>query len=223
MKYVALYVNGKYNFGCINEQGRFEYRNEVNANLFHVVSDIESEMAKTFAIPNLGYNECENGGYEIFDKSVLEYYEYEVPVYARVFDKMILTKKKISHSIPTQETVDAARDMYSKIMEEIFKNEHKEEIAKLRKKVIKGDGIAFVNREDYPKIDQFLQCSEDLKKLFNYQFESYIIGIVQNDPMKVLKIKIPENIVGRVIGKGGRNIKEMCEILGVKRIEVIAI
>lgn len=222
MKYAALYRDKNYVFGFINDEGRFEYESTLNGNFFPCISDDVFETIKSLDIPNLGYNKLENGRYEVFNKKINESVEYEVPILAKVFEKIVLTKRKITLVLPTDESIKAAEEMYSLVEDELFKLNKKEEMEKLYKKISKGKGIAFVKSEDYSDIEQILRVSKDIKKLFNYQHQSYIVGIKQNEPSMVLKLKIPENLAGRVIGKGGSNIKEMCEILGIKRIEVIA-
>lgn len=56
-----------------------------------------------------------------------------------------------------------------------------------------------------------------------YEYGEYIVGLKQNDNNKILTVNVPENLVGKIIGKGGTNIKNMAEKLGVKKIQVIGV
>lgn len=221
MKYVALLQNGNYEYGHINEEGKFEWKSELNGIQFPRVNfEIFTIITEKLNIPNLGYM-ADGDGFAIFDKSKEEYVEYEVPVLVKVFDELKVTKKRTKLVIPTEKTIKRARDMYYNIEHEIFRINHMEDIDKLNKEIVKEKGIAWISLMDYPCLESiFLNCNE-FKKLFSYKYENYIVGIKQDDSNKILKLNVPKEVVGKVIGKGGKNVKNMAEKLGVKKIEVI--
>jgi len=222
MNYVALWINQSYVYGCINELGKFEAKLELT-DQFPVVDDINMEIVKTFNIPELGYTQQENGGFKIFDKTKEVYNEYILPVYVKVFDKITRSKERRTLIVPTEETLEAARVVYRRIQDEFFKLRTNEEFEELRAIINKGNGIAYIKHSDFPHLDQILFNSDEFIRLFEYQYEFYIIGIQKNDPRLKLSLKVPQSLVGKVIGKGGKNVKEMAEKIGVMRIDVTAI
>lgn len=223
MKYAALWLGEKYQFGFINEEGRFEYESSLNDSGFAVIRDKDFENLKKVNIPNLGYNKLENGGYEIFDKSIQEYDEYEVPVLVRVLNNITQTENKTLLSIPTHNTISAANLMEEKVRNELFKFDYMDEITKLHEKIVEENGIALVTDEECSSIRQiFGHDIEGIERLFEFQ-ECYVVGIIQNDPNKVLTLNVPKWLVAPIIGTRAHNVKEMARRLGVKRIEVKAL
>lgn len=222
MNYAALLINGNYIYGCIDETGCFEPRLELTDKL-PVVNDEVMDIVETLNIPELGYTEKKEGGYEIFHKNKVAHIKYTVPVYAKVFGNLTLTTKKTLLSIPTDETLKAAKELYSRIENEVFKIRMRDEIEKLNTVINAGNGIACVNHSDFPHLCPILFNCNEFVKLFEYQYEYYIVGIPKNKDRLKLSLEVPKSIAGRVIGKGGKNVKEMARKLGVMSIDITAI
>lgn len=221
MKYVALY-RGKeeYLYGYINELGDFEVRSELNNKKPPIISRERLETVKKLDIPELGYAEQESKNFIIFNNHKFEYIEYNLPVYVKVLNKLTLTKERTKLKILTDESLNAAKELYTHIEKEIFKIDHKDEIDKLKAVIDKGNGIALIQHSDFPNISRILFYCEEFINLFEYQYDFYVIGMKKSPRPFKLALNVPESIIGKIIGKGGKNIRQMQEKLGIMKIIV---
>ncbi len=120
------------------------------------------------------------------------------------------------------------REKVLKIIEEARREEKKEEIKEFVKEFkSKGDGIFAVmdtgGREKYQSIpDRFkvlasmrIANTQDHRQNRSHTYANAIIDIEAIKDKKSITIKVPDNMKGLVIGKGGQNIKRISEELGL--------
>ena len=214
--YIALFVNGDYIYGKLDEIGNFSGCIEFDNRLPCIPSEILDDVL-SFNIPNLGYS-IEGDTVRIFDKTQEEYTTYTLPVFVKMFGKLTATKKTVPFSIPTGETIYAAEKIYQQIRKENLKMHCKEEIEKLYSVIKEGNGIAYVYHYDFPYLCQILFHFDDIIKLFEYQYDHYIVGTKATK--EILTLHVPEEIIPMVIGKGGKRINEMAKTIGAFRIKV---
>lgn len=218
MEYVALYAKHKYILGYFNSNGGFVTELE---KIFPSIFKSEVDTAVFAKIPNLGYSEDEYN-YTIWDKSNCKTSNMTVPLYAIMFGEYKYTGKNHTFELPTKEALKAANDMVAEIHRQMQLEIFKEDIAKLNELLKLGKGICFVRREELLAINTV--CSLTNKcKLWHDGGHNYVIG----DPDMVfttkLKVYVPQELLGRVIGKGGKNVKEMAAIMRVQSIKVLPI
>jgi len=120
------------------------------------------------------------------------------------------------------------REKVLKIIEEARREEKNEEIKEFVEEFkSKGDGVFAVidtgGREKYQSIpDRFkvlasmrIANTQDHRQNRSHTYANAIIDVEAIKDKKSITIKVPDNIKGLVIGKGGQNIKRISEELGL--------
>lgn len=213
--YVALFMNGEYILGYINDYGIFSvvYEKMATVKKSEIVTRDFLEN-----IPNVGYIENDHT-FSIYDKRESPY-ELTVPVIARVFKDYRATKQVHTFKMLSDEGRIAAISIMNVVEREIMYQTHKHTINCLNDLLEENSGIAFVFAKDFPDISTV--CN-----LLGYQRLWYNMGMyVIGDPERVksleLKLYVPEDVIPFVVGKGGRNVKVMARIMRVNRISVLS-
>lgn len=213
---IALLDCGNYRYGKFDEVNNLTYAKEFTNFPYTDVSNLET--IKSFGIPNLGYT-VEGSHMNIFDKTKEEYITYTLPIFVKYFDQIKPTKNTTKVTFPTTESYKAACNMYSIIQREYTKLRLKEEREEIYSVINKGNGIAYLKYSDFPNLTDILYHDDTIHIFYSYYYNHYVIGTKAT--AKELTLKVPQSIVGKVIGKGGKNVKEMAKCLGASYIKVI--
>lgn len=222
---VAIYKDGEYRKAKL-VNGHLEECKDYSRKFFEFLNvwtsldygiRLTEEMLDSFNIPNLGYIKT-NTGFQVFDVSKEEYTEELLPLFVDVMGSIKETKKWIPFRTPTEESVNASREMHGKIEIEIKKLSRKETIVTLRQLLEEGNGIAYVDRVKMSFFD-FLDIlrAEGIKELFTFN-GSVIIGTVA--AKSELDLYVPKSIIPVVIGKNGVMIKQIAKAVRARRINV---
>lgn len=209
--YVALFNDHEYKLGYFSNSGIFiqEYYIPELPTLCKS-KDLTQELLEE--IPNLGYVEGEYE-YTIWNKTVTSHTKLTVPVYVKVFGEYKLTQKTYTFEIPSDKMIKAAKIMCNIIESKIVNR-------LLESKLAEGKGITFLNLSEMPySISDIVEVTD--KKLLWYRYGNYVIG----DPSMVtsmeLNLYVPERLIPIVVGKGGRNVKDMARVMRVNIIHVL--
>ena len=223
----AIYKDGEYRKAKLVD-GHLEECKDYSHNFFEFLDVwtsldygivLTEEMLDSFNIPNLGYIKT-NTGFQVFDVSKEEYTEELLPLFVDVMGSIKETKKWVPFKTPTEECVNASREMHEKIEVELKKLSRKETIMSLRQLLEEGNGIAYVDRVRMSFFD-FLDIlrNEGIKELFTFK-GSVIIGTFATKPE--LDLYVPKSIIPVVIGKYGAMIKQIAKSVRARRINVKA-
>lgn len=214
-EYVALYQDREYVLGHFTTYGNFS---KELGNEFPTI--LKSKVCKSLleGIPNLGYLEKEDA-YIVWNNAINENLKLTVPVYVKVFDKYKYTGKTYTFEVPSNETLKAAKEIvdivYQKKQLEMFKPA----IMELENLLKEGKGICFVKSIDISHVSWI--CELTNKEELWSGMHQYVIG----DPSMItsleLNLYVPDEVIPSVIGKGGKNIKEMAAKMRVNRIHVL--
>ena len=216
---IAIYKDGNYYKGCLANNDIYidpvKTFPEISFNQYEF--DITEDLLNSLSIPNLGYEKTASG-FKIFDKSNETYTEENLPVYVKVFDSPTKTKKWAVIKSPTEDSVSAANEICNKLRSELHTLTLKKDAEALAKKISDNKGIAYVF-STYFTVASMLDFIPGAKILTNPSRSVYIVGTkAQAD---ILELKVPKSLAGKVIGKGGINMKYAAKELGAEYIKVI--
>lgn len=222
---VAIYKDGKYQKAklvnghleeCRDYSHKFLEFLDVLTSLDYDIR-LTQEILDSFNIPNLGYIKT-NTGFQVFDVSKEEYTEELLPLFVDVMGDIKETKKWIPVKTPTEESVNASREIYEKVKAEIIKLSQKETVETLRALLKEGNGIAYIDKVRMSFFD-FLDIlrAEGIKELFTFK-GSVIIGTVATKPE--IDLYVPKHLVPVVIGRSGAMIKQIAKEIHARRINV---
>ena len=169
-------------------------------------------------IPNLGYEETEDR-FIIWDEGICETSKLTVPLYAKLFDNYKYTGKKHTFNFVTDDAYRAANKMRELAITTVFLEIHKDEVEELERRLDAGKGICFVNRQDIPDIRKISNAANNVI-LWNDTAGNYVIGDLDKVISMEIDLHVPNKLMAFVIGKGGRNIKEMAKKMRVEVIHV---
>lgn len=216
MGYVALYQNKNYILGSFN--GNVFSRTHIDE---FPVLEKTSVITREFLnkIPNVGYVVNEDS-FTIFDKRVSEQCKkVSVPVYVKVFDNYRHTGKVHTFEIPNKFAIKAALKLENTILLTADIQRCEEEGKELENSIREAGGILFINEDEIPDIATicFVNGYERLWKNDHW----CIIGAPDMVTSLNLKLYVPECLMAKVIGTGGKNIKKMAKSMRVERIQVL--
>lgn len=223
--YIALFKDGRYYKTKVEEGHIVSYDDSLEK--FVEIYDVwqkswygtvlTENSLSSLNIPNLGYIRTSEG-YQVYDKTKEEYIEELLPVYVDVFGSIKLTNKKVALKIPTRSSVQASKEIFQKVLNELISLKQQKDINFIHEKIEKGNGIAYINiNENYIYDISSVVYSENANILFSSKGH-YVIGKVAKN--HVLDLYVPQSIAPMIIGKKGQNIKKISENVGAKRINV---
>jgi len=222
---IALYRNGRYTKAAIEDGHLIEDTTNEDkfAEFYKSCTSIDygcvltEEILESFNIPNLGYN-ISDTGVQVFDKTVEEYTEEELPVYVDVLGSIKKSKKWVPFKTPTSNAIEASRVMYKKVELELLKRKNNLSSEYVRGLIEAGNGVAYVDtRINYIYNFFDIICNENIKILFSSNGR-YIIGKIATDPE--IDLYVPNSLIPMVIGKGGQQIKSIASDIKARRINV---
>lgn len=183
---------------------------------------------------------------EYWDKDLYETEEICLPLYVKVIDEYKYAGKSYTRSVLTEATAERAFELEKTVMNKIAEQKAEREAKMLHDvwyeyaeealgsdiyKIVEPAGTNFPYR-----IAALTTDSLDLKKADN-RFKVLVtrdsrnrkvscygifdMGKIANDVY--LKLLVPKNIAGYIIGKGGCNIEQWKKELGVKKITVVGV
>ncbi|MBE5821680.1 MAG: hypothetical protein E7311_03705 [Clostridiales bacterium] len=167
-------------------------------------------------IPNLGYIE-EEDKFIVFDTTKEEYDEITLPLYVDTGVPKY-TQKDYTFKFPTEAAREASKIIGKKVFDELYRINHKAEYDKLTTLLKKGNGIAYIDTDEFPNFLILKDHIEDCKVLHDFTAKKKIIGTKAKE--EVITLRVPEEYIPFAIGRGGSNVKYMANEIGAKYIKV---
>ena len=211
--YVALYKNGKYYVGIINEENYF-FEKDVRKLLPVVLKSDSCTNNFLDKILNVGYFEYEHE-FRVYDKSNESYLEISIPVFAKKIGELEQTKKKYTLKIPTNDMINNANNIQKRIITEIENVKSRDDIEKINNIFLDGAAIVYITDDNFEDIERAIKFTS--KVILWTNGTDYIIGCIDNVKNDDLELYIPERIKGYVLGKKAKNIQKMENVMN-KRI-----
>jgi len=171
-------------------------------------------------------------------KEVLEYWNPEIgltekeislPIFAQIGTSYRYCEKKRPIKTPTNDCAIAAMQTEKFVKEEILNYEkilREVELYQLAKSCLSGNvAEMFYKLGVYVNPIEDIEMNHDKFKIISLTGTNWVAIFDMNKivPNSQLFLQVPKDIVGRVIGKGGENIKAWAREIRVRKIQVIPI
>lgn len=202
------YITSNYSLNCILRQS---------------LPTVSSQYEQLLIDNNIAYNKLENNLCEIYDENCYEFEEITLPVY--VFNPLkkcyTYTGKSHTKRALSEETLIAAQAV-ERTIQALIHDAKLKDLSEEIKSLLDNHEIIFIAASAASKKKAFEIRSFSRGLLEKYRYyttmvfsnSGSLLGYILLDLAKaegksVLDMEVPENLIGRVIGAGGRNIKSL--------------